>query len=117
MKPRFSQYLDGFIVVYEEKPERKTNFNATQNVIGLQDMNIVVKLAFEEKSKRVQDLEFAQQNDFSLSLKVKCRLFSAVKNKQKAVINNYLYNVSYVDYDKMRKEMYLYLEGVRPIVK
>ena len=79
----------------------------------MDDMEFVVKLAFEEAAKREQDLEFAEQNGFSLSLKVKTRLFKAADNKCKAVIDGYLYDVSYID--KTRTEMWLYLEGVRPI--
>lgn len=115
MKPQFNQYKDGFLSVYNEKP-RKTNFNAAQNATSIEDLEFLVKLGYEEKTKRIQDLEFAQQNDFSLSLKVKTRLQNIVKNKQKVIISGYLYNIANVDYDKKNQEMYLYLEGVKPIV-
>lgn len=111
-KHKFSRYNDGIVCVYREKP-RRTDFAAKQNVSALDDMDFIVKLAFEESSRREQDLDFAEQMGFSLTLKVRTRYFEGVDNKCKAVINNYLYDISYVD--KTRLEMWLYLEGVRPI--
>lgn len=109
-KTKFSRYNDGVVSVYREKP-KKTDFAARQNVSVLDDMDFVVKLAFEESSRREQDIEFANQNDFALSLKVRTRYFKGVDNKCKAVIGGYLYDVQYVD--KTRTEMWLYLEGVK----
>lgn len=112
MKPKFSKYNDGVISIYREK-ERRTDFNAKQNVSTLDNMDFIVKLAFEESTKREQDMEFAQQNDFSLTAKVKTRLVNGVDSKCKAVINGYLYGVTYVD--KTRTEMYIFLEGVKQL--
>ena len=109
---KFSKYNDGVVSIYREKP-KKTDFNAKKNVSALDDMDFVVKLAFEESSRREQDIDFAEQMGFSLTLKVRTRYFEKVDNKCKAVINGYLYDVSYVD--KTRTEMWLYLEGVRKI--
>lgn len=112
MKPKFSKYNDGVISIYREK-ERRTDFNAKQNVSNVDNMDFIVKLAFEESTKREQDMEFAQQNDFSLTAKVKTRLVNGVDSKCKAVINGYLYDVTYVD--KTRTEMYIFLEGVKQL--
>ncbi len=109
-KTKFSKYNDGVISIYREKP-RRTDFAAKQNVSALDDMDFVVKLAFEESSRREQDIDFANQMGFALTLKVRTRYFDGVDNKCKAVINGYLYDVSYVD--KTRTEMWLYLEGIR----
>lgn len=111
-KTNFSRYNDGIVSIYREK-ERRTDFSAKRNVSGLDDMDFIVKLAYEESSKRERDLEFAQQNGFSLSLKARTRFVNGVDNKCKAVIDGYLYDVSYID--KSRTEMWLYLEGVKPI--
>lgn len=111
-KTKFSKYNDGVVSIYREK-RRQTDFNAKKNVSALDDMDFVVKLAFEESSRREQDIDFAEQMGFSLTLKVRTRYFDKVDNKCKAVINGYLYDVSYVD--KTRTEMWLYLEGVRKI--
>ena len=112
MKSEFSRYNDGFVKVYREK-ERKSDFSAKKNVSGLDDMDFIVRLDFEEMSKREQDLQFAEQNDFTLSMKIKTRFFKGVDNKCKAIIDGYLYDVSYID--KTRTEMYFYLEGVKAI--
>lgn len=111
-KVKFSKYNDGIVSIYREKP-RRTDFGAKQNVSALDDMDFIVKLAFEESSRREQDLDFAEQMGFSLSLKVRTRYVEGVDNKCKAVIDGYLYDVSYMDKD--RREMWLYLEGVRKI--
>lgn len=111
-KTKFSRYNDGIVSIYREKP-RRTDFAAKQNVSVLDDMDFVVKLAFEESSRREQDIDFAEQMGFSLTLKVRTRYIEGVDNKCKAVIDSYLYDVSYVD--KSRTEMWLYLEGVRKL--
>lgn len=111
-KSKFSRYNDGMVAICREK-NRQTDFSAKRNVNTLEDMEFVVKLAFEEMSKREQDMTFAEQNDFTLNMKIKTRVLSNVDNKCKAVIDGYLYDVAYVD--KTREEMYLYLEGVKKI--
>ena len=112
MKPKFSRYNDGVISIYRDK-ERRTDFSAKKNVSVFDDMEFIVKLAFEESSKREQDLEFAEQQGFSLTLKIKTRLVKCVDNKCKAVIDGYLYDIQYID--KNREEMWIYLEGVKKI--
>ena len=112
-KSKISTYNDGVVRIYREKGKR-SNFSAKENVSVLDDMEFVAKLDFEEASRREQDLEFAKQNDFSLSLKIRTRYLQKVDNKCKAVIDNYLYDVKFVD--KTRTEMWLFLEGVRPLV-
>ena len=109
---KFSRYNDGVVTIYREKG-KQSNFAAKENVSILDDMEYIAKLDFEESSKREQDLEFANQNGFSLSLKIRTRYLKSVDNKCKAVINGYLYDVSYID--KSRVEMWLYLEGVKRI--
>ena len=111
-KNKFSRYNDGVVSIYREK-DRKTDFSAKKNVSTMDDMDFIVKLAFEECSKREQDLTFAEQSDFSLSLKVKTRFVKGVDNKCKAVIDGYLYDVKYID--ATRADLYFYLEGVGEI--
>lgn len=112
MKPKFSRYNDGVVFIYREKGKR-SNFGAKENVSILEDMDFIAKLDYEEASKREQDMEFAEQQGFSLSQKIKTRFMKRVDNKCKAVIDGYLYDVSYVD--KNRVEMWLYLEGVKSL--
>lgn len=113
MKKQFNTYNDGVVSLYREK-ERRSNFSAKQNVSTLDDMEFIAKLAFEESTKREQDLDFAEQKGFSLSLKIRTRLLKCIDNKCKAVIDGYLYDVSYID--KSRDEMWLYMEQVRKLV-
>lgn len=112
-KKNFSRYNDGVISIYREK-ENKSNFGAKENVSVLDDMNFIAKLDFEECSKREQDLEYAEQMGFSLTLKVKTRLLKAINNECKAVIDGYLYDI--FDVDKTRTEMFIYMQGVKQIV-
>lgn len=109
-KPKL--YNDGVVFLYREQ-ERVTDFGAKRNVTAVEDMDFIVKMDYEELSKREQDQEFAQENGFSLSLKIRIRKIKGIDNKCKAVIDNYLYDVSYVDGDKT--DLYLYLEGVRSL--
>lgn len=112
MKYKFSRFNDGVVSIYREK-EKRTNFGAKENPSTLDDLEFVAKLDFEESSKREQDLEFANQNGFSLSLKIHTRYLKNVDNKCKAVIAGYLYDIQYVD--KTRTDMYLYMEGVKSL--
>lgn len=112
MKNKFSRFNDGVVSIYREK-EKRSNFGAKENSSTLEDLEFVAKLDFEESSKREQDLEFANQNGFSLSLKVHTRYLKTVDNKCKAVIDGYLYDIQYVD--KTRTDMYLYMEGVKSL--
>lgn len=109
-KSKFGRYNDGVIRIYREKPKSST-FGARQNVSVLDDMDFIVKLDFEESSRREQDYEFAEQSGFSLSFKVRTRYVPIVDNKCKAVIDKVLYDISYVD--KNKTEMWLYMEEVR----
>ena len=114
LQPEQHCYNDGVATLYRAI-ERTTEFGAKRNVASLADLTPIVKLAFAEQSRRQQDLEFAEQQGFSLSLKIRTRLVSGVDNKCKCVINGYLYDVSYLD--RTRTEMYLYLEGVGEIAE
>lgn len=111
-KPKFPRYNDGVVSIYREK-EKRSNFAAKENVSVLEDMEFIAKLDFEESSKREQDLTFAEQSGFSLTLKIRTRYLPTVDNKCKAVIDSYLYDIAYVD--KSRTEMWIYLEGVKKL--
>ena len=114
MPTRISTFNDGVVEIYREK-DRKTDFNAKRNVTTADDMDFIVRLAYQESSKRAQDLEFAEQSGFQLSMKIKTRYVPTVRSKMKAVIGDYLYDISYTD--KSGQEMFLYLEGVRELAE
>ena len=112
MKNKFSRYNDGIVNIYREK-QRRTDFAAKYNPTTLEDFEFVAKLDFEESAKREQDMEFAERQSFSLTLKIKTRNLQCVDSGCKAIINDYLYSVSYVD--RTKTEMFLFLEGVRAL--
>lgn len=112
-KRKLSTYNDGVIRIYREKP-KSTDFNAKRNVKTVEDMDFIVRLDYEEASRREEDLEFAERSGFSLTLKVRTRAVNGVDNRCKAVIDGYLYDVRYID--KSRTEMWLYMEGVKKLV-
>ena len=85
-KPRFSLYNDGMVSIYREK-DKRSNFSAKINAGTLSDLELVGKLAYAETSKREQDLEYAQQQGFTLTLKIKTRYIKGVDTKCKAVID------------------------------
>ena len=111
-KRKFNTYNDGVVSIFREKP-RATDFGAKQNTRALDNMDFIVRLDYEESSRREEDMEFAEKRGFSLTLKIRTRAVPGVDNKCKAVIDGYLYDVRYID--KTREEMWLYLEGVRKL--
>lgn len=112
MKNKLGKYNDGVVLIYTPK-ERKTDFNAPKNVSVLDDMDFVCKLDFEEMSKREQDIEFAEQMGFSLSMKIKTRFVPAVDDGCKAVIDGWLYDISSMD--KNKTDAFLYMTQVRKV--
>ena len=109
-----SNYNDGYVRVYEEIPV-KSNFGAKENIKSKDNLKFIVKLAYEECSKRQQDLEFAEASSRSLNMKVKTRFYNNLKNDYKVIIENILYDIFYIDEDRKNRELYFYLEEVRNI--
>ena len=110
--PRLTRFNDGVLAVYRER-ERKTDFSAKRNAATLDDLDFVAKLDYAEASRRQEDVEFAEQSGFRLSMKVRTRYLAPVRSKMKVVIDGYLYDIAYAD--KAGTEMFLYLEGVREL--
>ena len=102
-------YLDGFLSIYRPQ-EIYSNFGAKKNIRSLDNLDFLYKLAYTQSYKRMQDLEYAESIGKDLSLKVKCRLVQGVKNSDKVVINNILYDIIQLDEDRYNQELYLYLE-------
>lgn len=113
---KISNYNDGYISIYDEIPN-KTDFNARKNIKSLDNLVFIMKLAYEECSKRQQDMQFAESNGKTLSLKLKTRYVCKVNTAHKVVLINTLYDIITIDYDRKKQEMYFYLEKVRDIVK
>lgn len=104
-------YNDGVLILYEDHAERNS-FGARNNEANLEKL---CKLRFQEMSQRQKDLEFAQQEGFSLALKVKTPFCSLVKRnkKFKIIIDTSLYDVSY--YDDNKTSLFFYLEYIREV--
>lgn len=109
-------YNDGVVYLYKEK-NKKNTFNAKENCKTLDSLEFIVKLNFEEMSRRHEDIIFAESLNSSLSMKIRTPLRENIRSYYKAIINNYLYNVSYIDPDKKNNDLYIYLEGVGEIAK
>lgn len=114
MKTSNLNFNDGFLKCYKDK-NQQSDFNAPKNPKKFDDMTFVVELAFEEMSKREKDLTFAETLGRTLSMKVKTRLMEDVTKKCKVVINDMLYDVIYLDFNRKESLMYFYLEEVRKI--
>lgn len=114
MKSRFSRYNDGMLYVCEQR-QQDTDFSAVKNARSMKDLNKILKLAYEEKSKRDEDIQFAESIGRSLSMKVKTRSNEKVDSTKKITIGDKLYSIINIDHDRTAKEMYLYLEEERTI--
>ena len=114
MKSRFSRYNDGMLYVCEQL-QQDADFSAVKNVRSMKDLNKILKLAYEEKSKRDEDIQFAESIGRSLSMKVKTRASEKVDSTKKITIEDKLYSIINIDHDRTAKEMYLYLEEERTI--
>lgn len=111
MKNSKQTYNSGFVKIYRRKKEYLT---VNRNVAGIEDLEFVVKFAYEEMSKRQQDLEFAEQNTFSLSEKIKTQRpvrDTGIDNQCFAIIENTLHAIKYIDSGK--RELFFYLEKIK----
>lgn len=110
-------YLDGFALVYRPKvEENKSHFGAKVNIKKINEMETLFKLAYSQCSKRLQDMEFAESSGRELTLKIKTRLVQGIKNTDKVVIDGTLYDIIYIDEDRINRELYLYLEENRTVI-
>lgn len=114
MRPKFSNYNDG--VLYVCRPDSgQSDFNAVKNPTHKVDLQRVYKLDYCEMSRRDQDMDFAESQGRTLSLKVKTRLLDPVNRLHMVVIGNVLYSIINLDKNRASKEMFFYLEEVREI--
>ncbi len=112
MAKKIQTFNDGMVNIYKSKTI-PSSFNAAKNVRHKKELELIVKLAFEEMSKRDQDLEFASSLDRNLSLKIKTRYYKNIDSTYKAVVGNVLYSILKIDFDKSKKLSYIYLEEER----
>lgn len=112
MRKKFQTYNDGVAELYME-PKPVNSFGASTGECSVDGMEPAGSAAFALQSKRKEDVEMADTMGFKLTVKVRCRLKPGIDIGCMAVIDEYLYRVSYMD--ASRTEMWLYLEGVRPV--
>ena len=113
-KKRFKTYNDGYLTVCRLKA-KESSFGAFSNPKKQSDLIHVCRLAYEEMSRRDSDMEFAESDNHKLSMKVRTPYLDRVHEKHNVVIGNMLYSIFKLDYDRSKREMYLYLEEVRNI--
>lgn len=101
-------YNDGIAKFYEKK-------DSCKNVKSLDDLNYLGFLYFEERSKRQEDVEFAEQQGNQLTLKISTPDDGNMDNHRNVVIGNVIYSIINIDRDKEKRELYFYLEEVRKI--
>ena len=111
---RKSTFNDGFIKIYSSN-EEYSKFGAKKNAKSLEDLNYIIKLAYEESYRRQQDLDFAEANGRTLSLKVKTRYYKGIQTDYKVVIDGCLYDIIDLDMDRYNQEMFFYLEYVKEV--
>lgn len=116
MKKNKHNYKNGMARIYKDK-QKKTDFNAQINPTSLSDLEFIVKLAFDEMSKRQQDREMAISQGSELSLKIVTPLKKGINTKYKVVINKMLYDIISIDEDKENSELYFYMQEVREIAE
>ena len=114
MKSKFSKYIDGVLKICKQN-EQKTDFAAVQNITSTNNLDVISKMAFGEMSKRVQDIEFAESQGHSLSMKVRVPLVDFISNSNVVLIGNTLYDIYKLDISREKQEIYLYLEEARKI--
>lgn len=109
-----NSYNDGVLEIYKSKAST-TSFSAKINETKRSDFIFIMNVYFHEESRRQQDVLFANSMERTLNLKVKVPYTEKIKSNYKAIYNNYLYDIIYVDFSKDKKELYIYLEELRKI--
>lgn len=107
-KKKLSSYSDGIAKIYKKK-------KIERNVKSLDDLEYLGFLCFEEKSKRQQDIEFAEQLGANLKMKIATPDNGDMDSGRNIVIDDVIYAIIYIDRNKQKRELYFYLEEVRKI--
>lgn len=109
---KFNIFNEGVVEIYKDNTT-DSSFGAKKNTSKLSDLTYIEKLDYYQMTCKQEDLEYCEQLGFSLALKLKTHLRKHIKIKYKAVINNTLYTINFLDYSK--RSMYMYLERVREL--
>lgn len=103
-----NSYSDGIAEFYKKKDIKK-------NVRSLDDLEYLGFLYYDEKTKRQQDIEFAEQLGNHLELKIVTPDDGNMDANRNVIIEDVIYAIIHIDGDKEKKELYFYLEEVRRI--
>lgn len=106
-KRRASNYNDGIVELYQRLTDK--------NVKSMEDLEYLTKLAFDEKTVRQEDKEFAMQHDKQITLKIVTQDDGNMDTSRCAVIGNVIYSIIKIDRDRKKNELYFYLQEVRKI--
>lgn len=113
-RPETKTYNSGVLYICLPS-EEKNSFAVVKNQVRAADLCKVLKLNFDEKSRRENDMEFAESKGRTLNLKVRTRLRENVNSTHKVLIGKVLYSIIYIDPDRAAGDMYLYLEEERQL--
>ena len=108
-------FRDGYVSFVQPLGSNISSFGAKKNTRTTEDVSQVVELAYDEKTKRQQDLEFAYSADKTLDMKICCPYHPDVNTKLQAIIENTLYDVYEVDPDKNNMQMFIYMQENRKL--
>lgn len=103
----FDAFNDGIAIVTREKT-KKIDFSKASS--KEKDREEICRLRFAFMSNRVEDTEFIESFGRTLSTKIKTRLYDHKINDCIVLIGKDTYSIVYIDIDKKKKEMYLYME-------
>lgn len=78
-------------------------------------LNIWASCIMTKKTRRQQDIEFAEQLGNHLELKIVTPDDGNMDTNRNVVIEGVIYAIIHIDRDKEKKELYFYLEEVRRI--
>lgn len=83
-KKKVKSYNDGIAEIYHKK-------DTTKNVKSLDDLEYIGFLCYKEKSKRQEDIEFAEQRGNQLTLKISTPDNGDMDSDRNIVIDNVIY--------------------------
>lgn len=107
MKKR-NNYTDGVALFYAKREPVK-------NVRSMDDLVYQYKLAYDEKTVRQSDMEFAMQNSKQISMKIVTQDNGRADVGLNVVIDRTVYAITRIDPDRKNRELYFYLTEVRKI--
>ena len=107
-------YLDGYVMVCTPK-QTDNGFGAVNNPRSKADLNMYLKLAYNEMFCREGDYQYASRHGRTLSYKIRVPYCRKVNTSHYIVVGDMLYSIIDVDNDINRQNTYITLEEVRKL--